>query len=144
MFGITESITTFVRQLRHKNMEILNQVKFTDDCYYSLDVKHGNETLEIEYNIQIKEWIITKHVENEMYMGRIHIKSGKNFDFSLQGQQKLSIDIFDISTGNKVESLPGLLPGMSLNLSHLLPGTYIFKVKTLDNISSYNFKMVKL
>jgi len=37
-----------------------------------------------------------------------------NFDFVINGYQKLNIEAFDITTGIKVASLPNILPGMPI------------------------------
>jgi hypothetical protein len=66
------------------------------------------------------------------------------FDFKLNGYTKLDIDIIDISTGYKVESMQNLQPAIALNLGYLNAGTYVFKVSSRDKKLSYQFKMVKL
>jgi hypothetical protein len=67
-----------------------------------------------------------------------------NFDYAINGYSKMNIEIIDLSTGYKVESMKGLLPGISLNLGHLKAGTYVFMVSSMDNKLNYQFKMVKL
>ena len=67
-----------------------------------------------------------------------------NFDYAINGYSKMNIEIIDLSTGYKVESMKGLLPGISLNLGHLKAGTYVFMVSSIDNKLNYQFKMVKL
>jgi hypothetical protein len=67
-----------------------------------------------------------------------------NFDFILKGYPKLDLEIIDFSTGYKVGIMQGLLPGNVLNLGHLKPGMYVFKVSSADNKIVHQFKMVKL
>ncbi len=67
-----------------------------------------------------------------------------NFDFVVEGYQKLNIEVFEVSTGIKVASRQGLFAGTKLSFSELSSGIYIFKVSSNDNKLSYKFKMVKL
>ncbi len=67
-----------------------------------------------------------------------------NFDFNVRGYQRLNIEVFEISTGNKVKSYQDLLPGQSLNLNSLSSGTYVIKVGSFDNKIIHQFKMVKI
>lgn len=67
-----------------------------------------------------------------------------NFDFLIKGYQKLNIDVFEMTTGNKNISFQNLTPGMPIYLGQLLPGTYLIKVSSTDNKIAYLFKMVKI
>jgi hypothetical protein len=67
-----------------------------------------------------------------------------NFDFNIKGYQKLNLEVFEISTGNKVRVFQNLLPGQSINIGNLTSGTYLVKVSTSDNKIVQQFKMVKL
>ncbi len=67
-----------------------------------------------------------------------------NFDFIINGYQRLNMDVFEITSGLKVASRQNLVAGNQINLGELLPGTYIVKVTSQDNKISYQFKMVKL
>ncbi len=67
-----------------------------------------------------------------------------NLDFAIKDIQKLNMDVFEISTGNKVASLTGLVSGGQLNLGYLSAGTYYIKISTVDNKMNYQFKMIKL
>ena len=67
-----------------------------------------------------------------------------NFDFLIKGYQKLNIDVFEMTTGNKNISFQNLTPGMPIYLGQLLPGTYLIKVSSTDNKIAYIFKMVKI
>jgi hypothetical protein len=67
-----------------------------------------------------------------------------NFDFNIKGYQKVNLEVFEISTGNKVRAFQNLLPSQSINLGNLTSGTYLIKVSTSDNKIVQQFKMVKL
>jgi hypothetical protein len=67
-----------------------------------------------------------------------------NFDFVINGYQKLNIEAFDITTGIKVASLPNILPGMPIYLGQLAAGTYLIRVSSNDLKVVQQFKMVKL
>jgi hypothetical protein len=67
-----------------------------------------------------------------------------NFDFFIKGYQKLNLDVFEISTGNKVASRIGLTPGAPIYLPELTSGTYIVRITSADGKLSYQFKMVKM
>ena len=67
-----------------------------------------------------------------------------NFDFAIKGYQKLNLDVFEISTGNKVASRLGLTPGAPIYLPELTSGTYIVRITSAEGKLSYQFKMVKL
>lgn len=67
-----------------------------------------------------------------------------NLDFVVKDIQKLNMEVFDISTGNKVATLLGLMSGSKVNLDYLSAGTYYVKISSLDNKSNYQFKMIKL
>ena len=67
-----------------------------------------------------------------------------NFDFFIKGYQRLNLDVFEISTGNKVASRVGLTPGAPIYLPELTSGTYIVRITSADGKLSYQFKMVKM
>ncbi|MCX6211274.1 MAG: FG-GAP-like repeat-containing protein [Bacteroidetes bacterium] len=67
-----------------------------------------------------------------------------NFDFVVNGYQKLNIDVFETSTGNRVSSKQGIYAGSRLSFAELSAGVYIFKVSSSDGKLSYQFKMIKL
>ena len=67
-----------------------------------------------------------------------------NFDFVVQGYQKLNLEVFDVSNGAKVASKLGVFAGTRLSFTELSSGIYILKVTSSDNKISYQFKMVKL
>lgn len=65
-------------------------------------------------------------------------------DFRLKAYQRLNIDVYEITTGNKVYSRQGLSAGMPLLLSDLSSGTYIVKISSTDNKVVQQFKMMKM
>ena len=67
-----------------------------------------------------------------------------NFDFLIKGYQKMNLDVFEISTGNRVASRIGLMPGAPIFLPELTGGTYIIRITSADGKLSYQFKMVKM
>lgn len=67
-----------------------------------------------------------------------------NFDFVVKDIQKLNMDVFDITTGNKVASFKGLTSGTPVYLGHLYAGTYLIKITSVDNKINHQFKMIKL
>jgi len=67
-----------------------------------------------------------------------------NFDFVVNGYQKLNIDVFETSTGNRISSKQGVYAGSRLSYAELSAGVYIFKVSSSDGKLSYQFKMIKL
>ncbi len=67
-----------------------------------------------------------------------------NFDFVVNGYQKLNIDVFATSNGARVSSKQGVYAGSRLSYSELSAGVYIFKVTSSDGKLSYQFKMIKL
>ena len=64
-------------------------------------------------------------------------------EFKLNSYQKLNIEVFDISTGNKVSTLNDVYSGSKLQLNNLSSGVYVIKVITYDAKYTYQFKMVK-
>ena len=56
----------------------------------------------------------------------------------------MNIDVYALSTGNKVATKQGLTPGMPIYFGELSTGTYIIKVVSNDLKINYQFKMVKL
>jgi hypothetical protein len=67
-----------------------------------------------------------------------------NFDFVVNGYQKLNIEVFDIAGGTKVSSKQNLTAGMPIYLGQLSAGTYLIKVTSNDGKINYQFKMIKL
>ncbi len=67
-----------------------------------------------------------------------------NFDFVVNGYQKLNIDVFATSNGARVSSKQGVYAGSRLSYSELSAGVYIFKVTSSDGKLAYQFKMIKL
>ena len=67
-----------------------------------------------------------------------------NFDFVVNGYQKLNIDVFATSNGSRVSSKQGVYAGSRLSYAELPAGVYIFRVTSADGKLSYQFKMIKL
>jgi hypothetical protein len=67
-----------------------------------------------------------------------------NLDFNIKGYQKLNMDVFEMTTGNKVYSSKALYAGTPISLGALAPGTYIIKFTSNDNKIVQQFKMVKM
>lgn len=72
------------------------------------------------------------------FQGMLH------FDFMIRGVQKLNLEVFDITTGNKLISLQDQQAGQSVDFSQLNPGTYIIRVSSRDKKIDQHFKMVKM
>jgi len=66
-----------------------------------------------------------------------------NLDFNIKGYKKLNVDVFELSTGNRVFSRQGLQAGMPIYLGGLTSGTYIFKVSSNDGKVLQNFKTIR-
>ena len=56
----------------------------------------------------------------------------------------MNLDVFEISTGNRVASMIGLMPGAPVYLPELSGGIYIVRITSADGKLSYQFKMVKM
>ena len=67
-----------------------------------------------------------------------------NLDFNVKGYQKLNVDVFELTTGNRVFSRQGLNAGMPISLGKLSPGTYIINITSNDNKIVQQFKILKL
>lgn len=67
-----------------------------------------------------------------------------NFDFVIRGYQKLNIDIYDITTGARVDFKQNITAGSPLQFTQLPRGTYIFRVSSTDNKILHQFKIVKM
>jgi hypothetical protein len=67
-----------------------------------------------------------------------------HFDFNIRGIQKLNIEVFDITTGNKLITIQDQQAGQSLNFSQLNPGTFIIRVSSRDNKIDHKFKLLKM
>ena len=67
-----------------------------------------------------------------------------NIDFNIKGYQKLNMEVFNFSTGNKLAQKEGILPGTPIYLGHLNSGSYIVRITSNDGKLNYQFKMIKL
>jgi hypothetical protein len=56
----------------------------------------------------------------------------------------LNLDVFEITTGNRVFSRQGLNAGMPISLGELSPGTYIIKITSNDSKIIQQFKILKM
>ena len=66
------------------------------------------------------------------------------FDFAVKGYQKLNLDVFETSTGRKVDSRQGVYSGTKLSFNGLSNGVYVFRVSSADSKLAYHFKIIKL
>jgi hypothetical protein len=80
-----------------------------------------------------------------------YIKLGPNpfsnqlyLDFIITGNLRMNLDVIEITSGNRVASLLGVVAGSPLFLGHLKPGMYILKISTPDLKINKQFKIVKL
>jgi hypothetical protein len=67
-----------------------------------------------------------------------------NLDFNIKGYQRLNVDVFELTTGNRVFSRQGLQAGTPIILNELLSGTYIIKITSNDSKIVQQFKMLKM
>ena len=67
-----------------------------------------------------------------------------NLDFKVKGYQKLNVDVFELTTGNRVFSRQGLNAGMPISLGELSPGTYIINITSNDSKIVQQFKILKM
>lgn len=65
-------------------------------------------------------------------------------DFKIKGYHKLNLEVFDITSGNRVFFRQGLNAGMPIPLGELASGTYIVKIRSNDNKIDQQFKMLKM
>ncbi|MCX6331706.1 MAG: M4 family metallopeptidase [Bacteroidetes bacterium] len=67
-----------------------------------------------------------------------------NIDFVIKGVQLLNIDVYNITSGAKVNSKLNINAGSQINFGQLSTGLYLFVVYTSDNKVRQNFKIFKL
>jgi hypothetical protein len=67
-----------------------------------------------------------------------------NLDFNIKGYQRLNVDVFELTTGNRVFSRQGLQAGTPIILNELSSGTYIIKITSNDSKIVQQFKMLKM
>jgi hypothetical protein len=65
-------------------------------------------------------------------------------DFYLKKYNKLNIEVFNLSSGIKIDSRINLESGSPLQFNNLQAGTYIFRVSSFDNKIVKQFKLLKL
>ena len=64
--------------------------------------------------------------------------------FALNGYNSIQLQIFEMSTGNKVFSKANLYSQSNIQLGQLNKGYYLFVFSTPDNKYTYQFKMLKI
>jgi hypothetical protein len=67
-----------------------------------------------------------------------------NLDFNVKGYLRLNVDVFELTTGNRVFSRQGLQAGTPILLNDLSSGTYIIKITSNDGKFVQQFKMLKM
>ena len=67
-----------------------------------------------------------------------------NFDFYINGYQKMYLNVFDFTTGKLVGQNKDVYPGCTLQFGNLMPGKYLFKLYSYDGKMSFQFKILKL
>jgi hypothetical protein len=67
-----------------------------------------------------------------------------NLDFNVKGYLRLNVDVFELTTGNRVFSRQGLQAGTPIFLNDLSSGTYIIKITSNDGKFVQQFKMLKM
>jgi hypothetical protein len=67
-----------------------------------------------------------------------------NFEFKIKGYQYFNLEIFSLSTGNKIASKQNIHSGDQISLSTLSAGVYMFRLTSSDSKLNFQFKMVKL
>jgi hypothetical protein len=65
-------------------------------------------------------------------------------DFNIKGYSRLNVDVFELTTGNRVFSKQGLIAGTPIMLNELSSGTYIIKITSNDNKIVQQFKMLRM
>jgi hypothetical protein len=71
-------------------------------------------------------------------------KNQINLDFNVKGYFKLNIEVFELTTGNRVFSRQGLQAGTPIILNELSTGTYIVKITSNDGKIVQQYKMLKM
>jgi hypothetical protein len=67
-----------------------------------------------------------------------------NLDFNIKGYLRLNVEVFELTTGNRVLSKQGLQAGTPIILNELSSGTYIIKVTSNDSKIVQQFKMLRM
>lgn len=67
-----------------------------------------------------------------------------NLDFNVKGYLRLNVDVFELTTGNRLFSRQGLQAGTPILLNDLSSGTYIIKITSNDGKFVQQFKMLKM
>ncbi len=67
-----------------------------------------------------------------------------NLDFSIEGYQKLNLEIFNMTTGEKIANKEQINAGNSISTSALSSGTYMIRLSSPNGKINKQFKMIKL
>jgi hypothetical protein len=67
-----------------------------------------------------------------------------SLDFYLKKYNKLNIEVFSLSSGQKIDAKLNIETGTALQLNDLPAGTYLFRVSSFDNKLVKQFKFLKL
>jgi hypothetical protein len=67
-----------------------------------------------------------------------------NLDFYINGYFRLNLDVFELTSGNRVFSKQGIQAGKSIYLGGLSSGTYIIKLSTDDRKIIKQYKMLRM
>ena len=67
-----------------------------------------------------------------------------NFDFIVRGYQRLSLEVYELSTGLLKYSNKGVFAGSQLYLGQLSPGIYVVNVSSENGKISHKLKVIKL
>ena len=72
------------------------------------------------------------------FANQVHI------DFFIKGYQRLNLEIFEITTGNKVATQFNVTTNDLVYLGNLISGTYLVRISSSDNKFTHKFKMIKI
>jgi hypothetical protein len=67
-----------------------------------------------------------------------------NLDFYINGYFRLNLDVFELTSGNRVFSKQGIQAGKSIYLDGLSSGTYIIKLSSDDRKIIKQYKMLRM
>ena len=67
-----------------------------------------------------------------------------NLDFYINGYFRLNLDVFELTSGNRVFSKQDIQAGKSIYLGGLSSGTYIFKLSSDDRKIIKQYKMLRM
>ena len=67
-----------------------------------------------------------------------------SLDFFLKKYNKLNIEVYNLSSGIKIDARINVESGTPLQFNNLQAGTYLFRVSSFDNKIVKQFKFLKL